>query len=266
MAAVNVAMIGLNAGALSKKGGVEKGAGAVGASIAEHNLSERGLVPDIALSEVSVDNSNLEGAHKTIEAAAAQLLTTQGLSILVGGDHSLTYPAFKAFAKSRPGAGLVVLDAHPDVQEYQKPPTHEDYLRVLIDEGVLDPEKVILIGVRNTSKEEKKYLEKKKIKNYTMRETSVEGIREVVDNAMSVCREWPAIYLSIDIDVLDPAFAPGTGHCEPGGLTTRELIFLVQRLKLLRNLAMADVVEVNPAKDANGLTAKAAAKIIIELS
>jgi agmatinase len=83
---------------------------------------------------------------------------------------------------------------------------------------------------------------------------------------MSVARQWPKAYLSIDIDVLDPAFAPGTGYAEPGGLTTREMVYMLQRLKLLRNIGMADLVEVNPEKDIQGMTAKAASKLIIELS
>ena len=83
---------------------------------------------------------------------------------------------------------------------------------------------------------------------------------------MSVARQFGALYLSIDIDVLDTAFAPGTGHTEPGGLTTRELLYFVHMLKNLKNLKMADIVEINPKKDLNDMTSKIGAKLLVELS
>ena len=73
---------------------------------------------------------------------------------------------------------------------------------------------------------------------------------------METARQWPALYISIDIDAVDPAFAPGTGYIEPAGLTSRELIYLVQRFKLLKNLKMVDLVEINPEKDFTTKTPK----------
>ena len=78
-------------------------------------------------------------------------------------------------------------------------------------------------------------------------------------------RNFSDSYISVDIDVLDPAFAPGTGYLEPGGLSTRELLYLLQRIKLLKNIRKYDLVEVNPDKDINLMTCKTAAKIIKEL-
>ena len=263
---MKIIKVPLNAGGMSKRNGVEKGPDAIEKHLDDFYINESGLMPLFDIEEVSLDNSNVEEAHQAICDAVDKLGSNPQFTILVGGDHSMTYPAFKAFAKNNPGTGLVVLDAHPDCQEHQIPPTHEDYLRVLIDEGILDPHKVALIGARNMSKEERKYLEEKKIKNYSMKEISFEGLKEVVDSVMSVAREWKKVYLSIDIDVLDSAFAPGTGYSEPGGLTTRELIYIVQRLKLIRNIAIADINEVNPDKDIQEMTSKAAAKVIVELN
>ena len=82
---------------------------------------------------------------------------------------------------------------------------------------------------------------------------------------MSIAKEWDAMYISIDIDVLDPAFAPGTGYCEPGGLSTRELLYMIQRLKWLKNYEIADIVEIAADKDINNMTICAAAKIVREL-
>jgi agmatinase len=253
----------LGAGALSKRQGLEKGPDRIVEQLKDIYLTEAGILPLFEIKDIKVDNSNLTESHKSIEEEVAK---ENHYCALLGGDHSITYPAFKAFAKNNPGAGIIIFDAHPDTQDYQKPPTHEDYLRVLIDEKIVDKNNVVIIGTRNMSKEEKKFIEDNKIKNYPMKEIGFEGLREVADNVMSVARLWPKAYISIDIDSLDPAFAPGTGYIEPGGLSTRELIYFIQRLKMLRNIGMFDIVEVNPEKDFNDMTSKAAAKLIVEMS
>jgi len=93
----------------------------------------------------------------------------------------------------------------------------------------------------------------------------MEGIKEVSESVMSVAKNFGSLYISVDIDVLDPGFAPGTGYPEPGGLTTRELLFFLHRLKKLHNLKAMDIVEVNPDKDVNELTSKLGAKLVVEL-
>jgi len=145
------------------------------------------------------------------------------------------------------------------------PPTHEDYLSVLIEENHLIKENVIVLGVRNTHGNELKFSKKNNLKIFDMKEITVEGINDVADAIMSVARQFDALYVSIDIDVLDPAFAPGTGYTEPGGMTSRELIYFIQRLKNLKNIQMWDIVEVNPLKDVNNLTVETTAKLVVEM-
>ena len=99
-----------------------------------------------------------------------------------------------------------------------------------------------------------------------MNEFSIEGIKEISESVMSVVKNFGSLYISIDIDVLDPAFAPGTGYAEPGGLTTRELLLFIHRLKRMHNLKAMDIVEVNPEKDVNDITSKTAAKLVVELT
>jgi agmatinase len=99
-----------------------------------------------------------------------------------------------------------------------------------------------------------------------MKEISFEGLHEVADSVMSVARQWSKVYISINIDVLDPAFAPVVNTSEPGGMSTRDLLYFIQRLKMLRNTWMYDVVGFNPDKDVNDITSKTAAKLIVELS
>jgi agmatinase len=207
----------------------------------DYHLTEAGILPVFDVKEIKPDKIDEEIKH---------------YCALLGGGHSITYPAFKAFAKINPGAGIIVFDAHPD----------EDYLARLIGEKALDRDDVILVGIRNMRKEDKRFIDEHKIKNYSMKEISFEGLREVTDNVMSVARQWPKVYLSINIDVLDPAFAPAVNTPEPGGMSTRDLLYFIQRLKMLRNLGMADLVGVNPDKDVNDITSKIAAKLLVELS
>ncbi|MBI4149760.1 arginase family protein [Candidatus Woesearchaeota archaeon] len=184
--------------------------------------------------------------------------------IALGGDHSITYALFRGFCQRYRNAGLVIFDTHPDTYSgddylYE----HGRYLRTLIEEGMVDPARVIIIGIRNADPDEIAYLKEKRVSFFTMRQLFM-NIENVCDTVMEKARGWESLYISVDIDVLDPAFAPGTGCIEPGGMSTRELLYFIQRLKLLKNLRMLDIVEVNPHKDVNNLTAKAAAKIIGE--
>ena len=97
-----------------------------------------------------------------------------------------------------------------------------------------------------------------------MKQIFEHGIKNVVDAVTEKVASWTAVYLSIDIDACDPSFAPGTGHREPGGLSSRELIYFIQRLNKLK-LGMIDIVEVNPSMDVANMTSKLAAKLMTEL-
>ncbi len=235
--------------------------------IAERSVNERGILPDIASENLELDLSNLVEANKKIVERCSALLSTDTDKplVLLGGDHSLTYAGFKAFKKRYPNAGLLVFDAHPDMMHAMNPPTHEDYLLTLLSEDIITPGKVLLVGLRSIHPKELERLQKLHIRHFTMREISHESLREVVDTAMIMARKWEAIYLSIDIDVLDPAFAPATGYPEPGGLTSRELLYALGRLRLLDSLKAIDLVEVNPRLDQRGQTVQLAARILAEL-
>ena len=182
--------------------------------------------------------------------------------LYLGGDHSNSYTNF---IKSNCD-GLLIFDAHPDVYQDFNIPTHQDWLKFLIDENKVKKENVILAGIRSFDKKEIDYLKENKIKYFDMKKIFELGIKESCDLIMENAKNFNKLYLSIDIDAVDPAFAPGTGYAEPGGLTSREMIYFVQRLKLLKNLKKVDIVEVNLEKDINNQTAKLVAKLIWELS
>ena len=98
-----------------------------------------------------------------------------------------------------------------------------------------------------------------------MKNISMEGIRNICDAVMESAKDFDGLYISIDIDSVDPAFAPGTGYPEPAGLSSRELLYFIHRLKKLKNLKAVDIVEVNPEKDLNDITSRLAAKLCVEL-
>ncbi|MBN2422892.1 arginase family protein [Candidatus Woesearchaeota archaeon] len=252
-----------NSGALKKKHGIELAPDLIVKKLKDYYLSESNLLPIFDIEEVKVNNENIEETNKSIYK---KIFSLDRPALIIGGDHSLTYAAFKAFSRNYKNPGLIVFDAHPDCENNFSPPTHEDYLRVLLEETHLKKENVILIGTRNMHSNELEFIKKNKLKIYPMKEFSCDGCLEVSDAIMSVARRFDALYISIDIDVVDPAFAPGTGYTEPGGFTSRELVYLLQRIKLLKNIKLADIVEVNPKKDINDLTVSLAAKIAVEMS
>ena len=135
----------------------------------------------------------------------------------------------------------------------------------MIEDNIVKKDNVILAGIRNWHKEEFKFLKENKIKFFDMKEISHENINEVSDSIMSVARKFNALYVSIDIDVIDPSFAPATSSIEPGGFTSRQFIYLINRFNKIKNLKAVDIVEINPEKSGSELTVMLGAKILSEL-
>ena len=266
---MNIINIPFSKGSMGKNKGTELAPDEILKQTKDFYLTETGFVPRVNsknINEIEIDSDNIENTHTQIQTKLEKVFQNKSKTIILGGDHSITYSTFKAFAKENPGAGLVIFDAHPDCENNISPPTHEDFLKTLIQEGIVDPKRVILVALRNGHGKEKEFIELNKIRTFPMKQIAMFGKSDVCDTITESIREWPAFYLSIDIDAIDPAFAPGTGYIEPAGLTSRELIYFIQRLNRLPNLKAADIVEVNPDKDINNLTTKLAAKILVELS
>ncbi|MEM3374610.1 MAG: arginase family protein [Candidatus Woesearchaeota archaeon] len=259
---MKVIKVPFNANALEKKNGIENAPDKIVSFLNNFYLKENGLLPFFEIDSIKVDNANIEYSNQQIELFVSNL---QEKAVLLGGDHSITYPSFRAFSKKFKNPGLIIFDAHVDCENDFRPPTHEDFVRVLIEEGTLKKENLIFIGIRNMHTNELDFIKKNKLKIYDMKEISNDGKNEIIEAIMSVAKNFDGLYISLDIDALDPAFAPGTGYIEPGGLSTRELLFFIQKLKNLKNIYMWDLVEVNPIKDINDLTSITAAKIIIEI-
>ncbi|MDO8555969.1 MAG: arginase family protein [Nanoarchaeota archaeon] len=205
---------------------------------------------------VAVNQNDIDATQQAIYNAATQDC------IILGGDHSITQAAFQAFAKRYKKPGLIMFDAHPDAMSNFKT-THEDFIHVLLAEGTLKPEHLVQIGIRAADIQEKQFLQKNNIKTYSPEQ--LVNIEYACDDIMEYLNTCDGIYITIDIDSLDPANAPGTGYLEPNGLTPRELFYLVKRFRKMKNYKMADIVEVNPTNDINNITVRTAAMLVKEL-
>ncbi len=263
---MKIIKIPFSQGGLGKAFGSELAPDKVLEQTKELFMSEDGILPNFDVDSVNVVDSNIEETNKNICSKALNTLKNNVRPLFLGGDHSVTYPTVKAFKEVYPeNPGIIIFDAHPDCENDFMPPSQEDLLCAMVNQNLIKKENIILIGTRNWDKNEIEFIQKNKIKYFPMKEIIAEGVHEISESLMSVAKNFSDLYVSIDVDVLDPAFAPGTGYIEPGGLTTRELLFFLHRLKKLHNLRAFDLVEINPSKDINDITSKAAAKILVEL-
>lgn len=179
--------------------------------------------------------------------------------IALGGDHSITYPLIKGTNRK---PFLVMMDAHPDCEKGFENVTHEDFLKRLIENDLVSG--VAIIGLRKWSTTEWGFMKKNNIIFFTPEEIMQKGIAHVTEDVVALINKRE-VYLSIDIDCLDPAFAPGTTFSEPGGLTTRELLYFVKKMKNLKIIG-SDIVEIDPDKDINNATLRIGSLLLEILS
>ena len=254
---------------LNKTKGCERAPNAILEALKEIHSNEGEKPIDyrlLDLEEIHLDNSNLELTNNLIYKNSFKMFGTQPKMIYVGGDHSISYSLVRGFFDSCQSSGkepcLIVFDAHADCMEPMREPTHEEWLRKLIEDG-FPAKNILLVGVRNIWQKEMIFLREKGIRIITMNQL-LENLQDTCDIIMEFSN-GKELYISIDVDVIDPAFAPGTGYLEPGGLSSRNFLYVIQRLNKIRNLRGIDLVEINPEKDESNKTVKLGAKIIGEL-
>jgi guanidinopropionase len=208
----------------------------------------------------------IERVMADIEAFYSQLHQLGVAPVSAGGDHSITLPIFRAIAKDEP-IGMVHIDAHTDTWDefLGSKFTHGAPFRRAVEEGLLDPKRTVQIGIRGAqnSSEGWDFSLNSGMRVIFMEEFTDLGVGEVIEQARNVVGSGP-VYISFDVDGLDPVYAPGTGTPEIGGITTVE----AQRLLLgLRGLDIrgGDVVEVAPPFDPSGNTALVGATIMYEI-
>jgi agmatinase len=191
-----------------------------------------------------------ERSHAAIEATVAQVLAAGALPIVLGGDHSVTEPAARACAGARGPVGMVHFDTHTDTgaEVFGVERSHGTFMRRLIDAGHVDGRRYAQIGLRGYWPGEREFAwqAERGVTSLFMHDVRDLGIGEVVRRAIEAVGPGPA-YLTVDVDVLDPAFVPGTGTPEPGGLTAVDLLLAVRTVADELELVGADVVEVIPS-------------------
>jgi guanidinopropionase len=219
------------------------------------------------LGDAPVNPIDLNRSLETIQSFFCQIVRAQAVPLAIGGDHLSSLPILRAVAAARP-VGMIHFDAHSDtVDSYfgGLKYTHGTPFRRAVEEGLLDPKRVVQIGIRGSiySADERDWPLQQGMRIISIEEFEEMGVDAVIREARRVAGDGPT-YISFDIDALDPVFAPGTGTPEFAGITSREANRLLRGLRGLK-LVGADVVEVSPPFDPSGATALAAANIAFEI-
>lgn len=219
------------------------------------------------LGDAPVNPIDLDRSLKNIQAFFETIMRAGAIPLSVGGDHLCSLPILRAMGARAP-LGLIHFDAHSDTVDTYfggLKYTHGTPFRRAIEEGIVDPRRVVQLGIRGStySPDERDWPLGQGVRMITIEEFEDIGIEATIAEARRVVGNAPT-YVTFDIDSLDPAFAPGTGTPEFAGFTSREVNRLVRGLRGL-NLVGADVVEVSPPFDQSGATALAGANVMFEL-
>jgi agmatinase len=226
-----------------------------------------GLIQVADAGDVPVTPFSIEGAVAQIAAHAGDVMRGGRTVIAIGGDHTVALPMLRSVARAHGPVALVHFDAHLDTWDtyFDAPVTHGTMFRRAFEENLLIEDHSIHVGIRGPVYGHADLAEDKRFGFRTIRASDIDdlGIGGTIEAITERAGDLP-VYLSVDIDVLDPSFAPGTGTPEVGGLTSRELLRVLRGLTGL-HLVGADVVEVAPAYDHAEVTALAAATVIFDM-
>lgn len=193
-------------------------------------------------------------ARSLIEAGIADVLSGGWRPLALGGDHSVTYPVLRAVARSHAPLTILHIDAHADLYEEFDGDrfSHACPFARIMEERLAA--RLVQVGIRTMNRHQREQADRYSVEVIDMRAWE-QGTRPNVDGL---------VYLSVDLDGVDPAYAPGVSHREPGGLSVRDVISIIQGLG--GTVAGADVVEYNPRQDVGGVTAMVAAKVVKEIA
>jgi arginase len=226
-------------------------------SDASNTWSESGIdvgTPDRLGDIGDLDVSDDARIRETIERGIKDLIAAGHRPLSLGGDHSITYPIIRGFGRLLGQFTLLQIDAHPDLYPAFQDDrfSHACPFARIMEEGLV--QRLVQVGIRTMNGEQRDNAERFGVEVIDMRDWAA-GARPNIEGP---------VYVSLDMDGLDPAFAPGVSHREPGGLATRDVISLIQSLP--GPIVGADVVEFNPGEDVAGMTAPVCAKLVKELA
>lgn len=206
------------------------------------------------LGDIIFTSNNSEWVYNKIKKTIQSKLTATDKIICFGGDHSISFPVIEAYTEKHHNLNVLHLDAHADLYDnYENNPfSHASPFARLMEKGILNS--LTQVGVRTLNTHQKEQAKKYNVNVIEMKDFNLDFIETLKE----------PLYISLDLDVLDPAFAPGISHHEPGGLTTRTLISIIQSINI--PIVGADIVELNPKRDINNMTAMVAYKLFKELA
>lgn len=213
------------------------------------NLEEDTVLVDVGDVDTSGDPDK---SFALIEKGVAGILDKGAAPIVLGGDHSITYPVLKAFARAFKPLEILHFDAHPDLYDdlYGDRLSHACPFARIVEDGLAAG--IVQVGVRAVTAAHRAKALKSGVRMVEMKD---------IQDPLHLRFAHP-VYISFDLDALDPAFAPGVAHHEPGGLSTRQALQVIQSLK--GRIVGLDIVELNPRRDPAAITAAAAFKILKE--
>jgi agmatinase len=222
-------------------------------SCSEASIEVIGHLDDLGDVAIANERASSSDADLVTDAIAAQLATGRQI-ITMGGDHSITFPILRAFGRHHDDLTVVHIDAHPDLYDDLdgNPLSHASPFARALETGCMA--RLVQLGIRTATPHQREQGGRWDVTMVPAREVA----------SCDVSRLPGPIYLSIDLDGLDPAFAPGVSHHEPGGLTVREVLDVIDALPV--PLVGADVVELNPGRDLVQMTAMVAAKLVKEIA
>ena len=221
--------------------------------------------------DAPVTPMDIERGHAVIRRKVLEVARSGAVPIVLGGDHSITFPSASAVAEAVAprGLGIVHFDAHADAANstWGNLRSHGTPMRRLIESGAVSGRNFVQVGLRGywPGPETLEWMREQGMRWHLMAEIEERGADAVVAEALEQALDGPdVIYLSVDIDVIDPGMAPGTGTPEPGGMLTRELLRAIRQIVGSVELAAMDVVEVAPPFDHAEVTAAAAHRCVLE--
>jgi len=209
------------------------------------------------IGDLDLPIGDVEKALKKIEKTTSTIIGDNKKVMMVGGEHLVTLPVVSAYAKKYDNLHIIHLDAHTDLREefFGRKLSHATVLRRVYD--ILGDDRIYQFGIRSGDKSEFKWASE----GHThLRKFDLVGLKECVDKL-----ENTPVYITIDLDVLDPSVFPGTGTPEAGGITYKELLGAIQEFARLKNIVGADIVELSPAYDASGASTAVACKTLREM-
>jgi agmatinase len=218
------------------------------------------------LEEIHVNNASPDSKDKLIYENALEIFDSQERAIFLGGDHSITLPLVKAFlfhCKLETKAPcLIVFDACVDCLEEKSKEKNKTWMRGLLSSD-FPTENILLVGARSFSKDEKEFLKEKRVKTI-----SINSFLENIENACDTVMEFSSgklLYVSFDFKSIDPVFMPSASELIPGGFSSRQIIYLLQRIKKIKNLKGIDLVELDSERKDSEQSILLGAKTLSEL-